>query len=146
MAALGPDHVSWYELDVVPGTRLARRIAGDDGAGEEQAELYRRIVAGLGRLGYDWYEVSNFARSGKRSRHNLAYWRGRPYLGLGPSAVSTVGALRWRNVADVDRYLRAWTQPSAGGVGGRPSGSASGSAASGSSAAVNQLSGEPGCG
>ncbi len=121
VAALGPDHVSWYELDFVAGARLARRLAADDGAGEEQAELYRRIVAGLGRLGYDWYEVSNFARSGKRSRHNLACWRGRPYLGLGPSAVSTVGEQRWRNVADVERYLRAWApRPSARGVGGRP--------------------------
>jgi oxygen-independent coproporphyrinogen-3 oxidase len=74
-AALGADHVSWYELDVVLGTRLARRVAGNDRADEEQAELYRRIVAGLQRLGYRWYEVSNFARAGRRSRHNLSYWR-----------------------------------------------------------------------
>jgi coproporphyrinogen III oxidase-like Fe-S oxidoreductase len=118
VAALGPDHVSWYELDAVAGTRLARRVTGSDGADEGQAEIYRRIVAGLERLGYDWYEVSNFARPHKRSRHNLAYWRGRQYLGLGPSAVSTVGGLRWRNAADVEDYLRAWAPPlSARGVG-----------------------------
>jgi putative oxygen-independent coproporphyrinogen III oxidase len=112
VATLGPEHVSWYELDVAPGTRLARRVAAGDGSDEEQAELYRRIVAGLERLGYRWYEVSNFARPGRRSRHNLAYWRGRSYLGLGPSAVSTVGDLRWRNGADVERYLRAWAPQS----------------------------------
>jgi len=109
VAALGPDHVSWYELDVEPGTRLAQRVGGDAVAADA-AELYRRLVAGLERLGYGWYEVSNFARPGRRSRHNLAYWRGRPYLGLGPSAVSTVGDLRWRNAADVERYVGAWTE------------------------------------
>lgn len=113
IAELRPDHVSWYELDVVPDTPLVRRLEGGDGVkDEDQAELYRGIVTGLERLGYRWYEVSNFARPGKRSRHNLAYWRGRSYLGLGPSAVSTVGELRWRNSADVERYVRAWTRAS----------------------------------
>jgi len=115
VAELGPDHVSWYELDVVAGTRLARRVADGDGVDGEQAELYRRLVAGLERLGYRWYEVSSFARPGRRSRHNLAYWRGRSYLGLGPSAVSTVGDLRWRNAADVQGYLRVWAPSPVGG-------------------------------
>ena len=69
--------------------------------------MYRRVVTGLARLGYRWYEVSNFALPGRRSRHNLAYWRGRDYLGLGPGAVSTVGARRWRDCADVGAYCAA---------------------------------------
>ena len=60
-----------------------------------RAAGYRRIVRELSRAGYDWYEVSNFALPGRRARHNVAYWRARPYLGLGPGAVSTVGARRW---------------------------------------------------
>ena len=62
--------------------------------------MYRRVVTALQRAGYTWYEVSNFALPGRRARHNVAYWRARPYLGLGPGAVSTVGRSRWTNVAD----------------------------------------------
>ena len=118
VAALRPDHVSWYELTVGEGTALAARLEtrrcravwggthptppGDDA----QAEMYRRIVAGLERVGYHWYEVSNFARPGSRCRHNGAYWRGRDFLGLGPGAVSTVGDTRWRNDAGVDAVRR----------------------------------------
>jgi oxygen-independent coproporphyrinogen-3 oxidase len=106
VARLWPAHVSWYELDVVPGTPLAarREPRPDDDA---RASLYRRVVAGLARLGYRWYEVSNFALPGHRSRHNLAYWRGRDYLGLGPGAVSTVGARRWQDRPDVSAYCAA---------------------------------------
>ena len=65
----------------------APELPDDDG----RPSMYRRIVAGLERVGYHWYEVSNFALPGRRCRHNCAYWRGRDYLGLGPAAVSTVG-------------------------------------------------------
>ena len=129
IAELRPDHVSWYELDVVAGSALERRLrrrqrreeeralrddvsrthdmsGGAAGVDEPQGDLYRRIVRGLEHLGYRWYEVSNFARPGRRSRHNMAYWQGRSYLGLGPSAVSTVGGVRWRDVPDVDAYVR----------------------------------------
>jgi oxygen-independent coproporphyrinogen-3 oxidase len=126
---LRPDHVSWYELDVVEGTALATRLAASRGAArlaggvgrvtaldstaaldpaampadpadDVRATGYRRIVGELSHAGYDWYEVSNFALPGRRARHNVAYWRARPYLGLGPGAVSTVGARRWTNAAD----------------------------------------------
>ena len=112
VAALRPDHVSWYELGVIAGTALASRLGGEAAItsadeADRQAELYRRVVRGLGRLGYDWYEVSNFALPGRRARHNLAYWRGRAYLGLGPSAVSTVGDERWRNLPDAAAYMEA---------------------------------------
>ena len=96
---LRPAHVSWYELGLAAGTPLTARTAAsrDEDAG---AAFYRRVVRALSRAGYDWYEVSNFALPGRKARHNLAYWRARPYLGLGPGAVSTVGARRWTNVAD----------------------------------------------
>ncbi len=127
---LRPDHISWYELDVTGGTPLAARLCaaaapasgaappappparlslpGDDA----RAAMYRRIVRALSRAGYSWYEVSNFALPGRRARHNAAYWRARPYLGLGPGAVSTVGAQRWTNVAEP----RAWAEALAGGA------------------------------
>jgi oxygen-independent coproporphyrinogen-3 oxidase len=70
-------------------------------------------VRGLQRRGYGWYEVCNFARPGRRARHNVAYWRARPYLGLGPGAVGTVGRRRWRNTPDVGAYV-------AGVAGGSP--------------------------
>lgn len=119
---LRPEHVSWYELTVVPGTRLAARLgprpdglgaeaaAGDAraaAAADARAATYRRVIAALGRGGYDWYEVSNFARPGRRARHNVAYWRARPYLGLGPGAVSTVGARRWTNAAAPEDWAAA---------------------------------------
>jgi oxygen-independent coproporphyrinogen III oxidase len=116
---LRPDHVSWYELDVVEGTALARRLGAldpeampADPMDDVRAAGYRRIVRELGHAGYDWYEVSNFALPGRRARHNVAYWRARPYLGLGPGAVSTVGARRWRNAAD----MAAWAAALAAGA------------------------------
>jgi oxygen-independent coproporphyrinogen-3 oxidase len=114
--ALRPEHVSWYELDVVEGTMLAGRLAlsGLDptampaGANDDvRAAGYRRVVRALAAAGYDWYEVSNFALPGRRARHNVAYWRARPYLGLGPGAVSTVGARRWRNEPDAAAWAAA---------------------------------------
>jgi oxygen-independent coproporphyrinogen III oxidase len=119
VAALRPDHVSWYELTVAEGTMLAARLALTDAGrlgwdapevpdADLQAEMYRRIVVRLERLGYRWYETSSFAQARHRARHNLAYWRGRDYLGLGPSAVSTVGSERWRNGDDVSQYTAYW--------------------------------------
>jgi len=108
---LRPEHVSWYELSLAAGTPLAARIAAarDEDAG---AAFYRRVVSALSRSGYEWYEVSSFALPGRKARHNLAYWRARPYLGLGPGAVSTVGARRWTDSAD----LAAWASATAAGA------------------------------
>jgi len=72
-----------------------------------RAAMYRRVVRALTRAGYDWYEVSNHALPGHRARHNVAYWRARPYLGLGPGAVSTVGRCRWTTAPGVDAWARA---------------------------------------
>ena len=104
--ALAPDHVSWYELEIKPGSALARRgteaVDEDDGA-----DAYRRIVEGLEDAGYRWYETANFARPGHECRHSLAYWGAADYLGIGVGAVSTVSGRRWRNAPSLEGYLRA---------------------------------------
>ena len=106
--ALRPEHVSWYELSLAAGTPLARDTSSlDIPDAETSAAMYRRVVTALQRAGYAWYEVSNFALPGRRARHNVAYWRARPYLGLGPGAVSTVGRSRWTNDADAAAWRTA---------------------------------------
>jgi putative oxygen-independent coproporphyrinogen III oxidase len=103
---LGPDHVSWYELELKPGSALARReglVLDEDFA----ADAYERVVGALEDAGYRWYETANFARPGHECRHSLAYWEGADYLGLGVGAVSTVDGLRWRNQPGLEGYLRA---------------------------------------
>jgi oxygen-independent coproporphyrinogen-3 oxidase len=102
LVALRPGHVSWYELTPAAGTPRSRRLAAQLAAADpdEAAARFRHIVRALTRAGYDWYEVSSFARPGQKARHNLAYWRARPYLGLGPGAVSTVGARRWTDLPE----------------------------------------------
>lgn len=106
--ALEPEHLSCYGLTVEEGTPLARRVEQgevlpDD---DEQAERYLWTVERLGRAGYEQYEVSNFAKRGFQSRHNLKYWMGRPYVGLGASAHSDFGDCRYSLVRDVDGYIQ----------------------------------------
>jgi len=112
---LAPEHMSWYELEAKPGTRFTR-AHGDELArqAEEMEEYFERVVDGVTGAGYRWYETANFClvptRDGGRdlrSRHNLGYWLGRDYLGLGIGAVSTVGAQRWRNTPRLGSYLEA---------------------------------------
>ncbi len=79
----------------------------DDPTLDARADFYERVVRALSHAGYDWYEVSSFALPGRKARHNAAYWRARPYLGLGPGAVSTVGARRWTNPADSAAWASA---------------------------------------
>lgn len=105
--ALAPEHLSLYALIVEEGTPLAAGVA----AGEiilpgEQEEMAIEVVAAerLAAAGYAWYEVSNAARPGRHCRHNLGYWLGRDYLGLGPSAVSALDGVRWRNTPDAAVY------------------------------------------
>jgi oxygen-independent coproporphyrinogen-3 oxidase len=66
---------------------------------------FELVVAELTGAGYRWYETANFCRDGRRARHNLGYWLGRDYLGLGIGAVSTVGGRRWRNAPKLAAYL-----------------------------------------
>ena len=107
--ALEPQHISCYGLTLEPGTVLAQRVL--DGQlvlpdEETGARMYTCGSALLESQGYMQYEISNFARPGRESQHNQGYWRGRDYLGLGPSAVSTLDMRRWSNPEDLNDYAR----------------------------------------
>jgi oxygen-independent coproporphyrinogen-3 oxidase len=109
--ALEPDHLSLYGLTVEPRTPLARWISrGAATAPLEQryAEEYLLAHERLGASGFTFYEVSNAARPGKRSRHNAAYWSGRSYLGVGPAAHSYDGSTRRWNLSAWEAYRAAW--------------------------------------
>ncbi len=111
--ALEPEHVSCYELEAKPGTRFTHTY-GDELASQSEAMegYFEQVVDRLTTAGYRWYETANFCRQGiaaggrdLRARHNLAYWLGKDYLGVGIGAVSTVGGLRWRNTPRLGAYL-----------------------------------------
>ncbi len=106
-----PDHVSAYALIVEKGTKLARQIRSGTVAGvdeDAQADMYEAIDSAMTASGYLWYEVSNWARSDAyRSRHNLAYWRGHDWWGVGPGAHSHIGGVRWWNVAHPRAYAES---------------------------------------
>ena len=101
LAALGPGHVSCYQLTIHEGTTFGRRRASGrlvEMPESGQADFFAYTHERLADSGWEAYEVSNFARAPRhRSRHNLKYWRHVPYLGLGPSAHSFDGARRWWN-------------------------------------------------
>ena len=113
--ALEPEHLSCYELEAKPGTRftfahgeeLARQADAMEG-------YFEQVVDTLTAAGYRWYETANFCLDGMRAEgrdlrahHNLGYWRGRDYLGLGIGAVSTVSGTRRRNLPSLRRYVEA---------------------------------------
>jgi oxygen-independent coproporphyrinogen-3 oxidase len=112
--ALEPEHLSCYELEAKPGTRFTHTF-GDELARQSEAMegYFAQVVETLTAAGYRWYETANFCRTDDalardlRSRHNLAYWLGRDYLGLGIGAVSTHGDRRWRNAPRLAPYLAA---------------------------------------
>jgi oxygen-independent coproporphyrinogen-3 oxidase len=113
--ALAPEHLSCYELEAKPGTRFTHAW-GNELARQADAmeDYFERVVARLTGAGYRWYETANFCRTDAegrdlRARHNLAYWLGRDYLGLGVGAVSTIEKLRRRNTPRLGRYLEALT-------------------------------------
>ena len=108
--ALAPTHLSLYGLTVEPGTPLGRWTArGDVREADEDryADEFTAAHALLTAAGYEHYEVSNFARPGRRARHNSAYWRGVPYLGLGPSAHGFDGRRRRWNASAYAEWVRA---------------------------------------
>ena len=119
---LEPEHLSCYELEAKPGTRFTH-AHGDEL--ERQADAmggyFETVVDTLTSSGYRWYETANFCvepdrADGRdlRARHNLAYWRGRDYLGVGVGAVSTVAGTRSRNLPGLGSYVSAFS------AGGRP--------------------------
>jgi oxygen-independent coproporphyrinogen-3 oxidase len=109
--ALGPEHLSCYELEAKPGTRFTHAHGAElERQAEAMEDYFERVVERLTGAGYRWYETANFCRSGERdlrSRHNLAYWLGRDYLGLGLGAVSTVAGVRWQTTKRLAVYLDA---------------------------------------
>ncbi len=106
--ALQPDHVSAYALVVEEGTALARRVAHHELAApddDDQADKYVLADELLRGAGYDWYELSNWARTrAAQCRHNIGYWRGHDWWGAGPGAHSHVGGVRWWNVKHPAAY------------------------------------------
>ena len=113
--ALEPEHLSCYELEAKPGTRFTRAHGTEL---ERQADAmegyFERVVESLGVAGYRWYETANFCLEGTRAdgrdlraRHNLGYWLGRDYLGLGIGAVSTLEGVRRRNKPGLGSYVAA---------------------------------------
>ena len=123
--ALEPEHLSAYELEAKPGTRFTHAHGAELARQAESMESYfELVVETLTGAGYRWYETANFCQAaagdapGKardlRSRHNLGYWLGHDYLGLGVGAVSTIENRRWRNAPSIGSYLEALE------AGGRP--------------------------
>lgn len=108
LADLGVDHLSLYVLEVHEKTRLGRAVALGRTSippPDAVADLYDRAADRLALCGFEHYEISNFARPGHRSRHNLKYWTDEEYLGFGPSAHSYFGGERWSHPADLSGYL-----------------------------------------
>ncbi len=108
--AFGIPHLSCYALTVEEKTSLHKMIAlqkTPDVDNDKQARQFLLLMQWLREAGYEHYEVSNFAKTGFRSRHNSSYWRGEKYLGLGPSAHSYNGKERQWNVANNQKYISA---------------------------------------
>jgi oxygen-independent coproporphyrinogen-3 oxidase len=107
--SLSLTHLSVYALIVESGTPLARQVEdglelpGDD----DQLAALAQAETALGEAGFARYEISNYALPGFECRHNLAVWRGHDFLGLGPSAASRVGRMRWTNSEDLEEYIHA---------------------------------------
>lgn len=105
--SLSPEHLSCYGLKVEEGTPLWQRRESHDLPDDDlQADMYLFCVEFLQRMGYEQYEISNFARPGCESRHNLKYWTLGEYAGFGPGAHSDFGGVRYAYVRDLDRYLQ----------------------------------------
>jgi oxygen-independent coproporphyrinogen-3 oxidase len=117
LIALGPDHASMYLLEVYPNAPLRETMARSrwsQAPDDDAADMY---LSGLDRMdiaGYLQYEISNLARPGRESRHNLKYWTDGEWIGLGCGAHSTRRGVRWKNVSATDEYISAVSR------GGRP--------------------------
>jgi oxygen-independent coproporphyrinogen-3 oxidase len=105
--AMEPDHISAYCLTYEEDTEFFRRFQSGEFRPDanEEADFFSTAMDFLDGHGFEQYEISNYARPGHECRHNLAYWHGQDYLGIGPSAFSTVGTSRWQNIADTQGYI-----------------------------------------
>jgi oxygen-independent coproporphyrinogen-3 oxidase len=106
--ALKPDHISAYNLTYEEDTVFFESLRRGEVRESEDTNANHFLLADemLRGAGFDHYETSNYARPGHRSSHNRGYWRGEDYLGLGPSAVSTLDGARTRNIPDTASYVR----------------------------------------
>jgi oxygen-independent coproporphyrinogen-3 oxidase len=105
---LRPEHLSAYELEAKPGTRFTHAHGAELECQAESMEAYfEAVVAALTEAGYRWYETANFCLGNRRSLHNLGYWLGHDYVGIGVGAVGTLAGRRLRNTPSLGRYLGA---------------------------------------
>ncbi len=113
--ALSPEHISVYMMEIDEGSRLglevlhggSRYSARELPSEEAMADFYEMAQQELAAAGYEQYEISNWAKPGFASKHNLKYWRREPYLGFGAGAHSFSGKQRWANVHDAAAYVAA---------------------------------------
>jgi oxygen-independent coproporphyrinogen-3 oxidase len=101
-------HVSTYNLTIEEGTPFSKMHEGGRlplPEEETQVRMYETAIEALTGAGFDWYEISNFAKPGFECRHNLIYWRNRDYLGIGPGAVSYINGVRSKNLDDPKTYI-----------------------------------------
>ena len=107
-SGLPPKHISAYQLSIEPDSMLEKLIAKgrfEEASGEQCRQQYEILCRALAQAGYHHYEISNFGQPGYESRHNSAYWRNVPYVGLGPGAHSYVGRARSWNESSLESYL-----------------------------------------
>jgi oxygen-independent coproporphyrinogen III oxidase len=108
--ALNPEHISAYSLTLETGTPLAEAVAlGRYKAVDEYMDraMYEQAIDTLNQAGYKQYEISNFAKTGCECRHNIGCWQNHPYIGIGPSAASSIGNCRTKNISDIRAYVDA---------------------------------------
>ena len=108
LIALDPDHASLYILELYPNAPLREEMARSHWSlapDDDAADMYLSALTRLDAAGFEQYEISNVAKSGRQSRHNLKYWQDGAWLGFGCGAHSTRGAQRWRNVASTTEYV-----------------------------------------
>jgi oxygen-independent coproporphyrinogen-3 oxidase len=112
LIALGPEHASLYLLELYPNAPLREEMARaqwSQAPDDDAAEMYLQGMARLDAAGYTQYEISNVARIGRQSRHNLKYWEDGEWLGFGCGAHSTRGGVRWKNLSSTVEYVAGVT-------------------------------------
>ena len=110
VAALEPEHISAYSLIIEEGTPFYELYGEDRGENllpdeDSEREMYHQTKTVLKELGYERYEISNYAKPGFECRHNVGYWTNVPYLGLGLGASSYIDGCRFQNTSDLEEYL-----------------------------------------
>ena len=116
---VGPEHASLYLLEIYPNAPLRDEMARGNWSlapDDDAADMYDRAMDGLEAAGYQQYEISNVARPGRESRHNLKYWTDGDWLGFGCGAHSTRAGVRWKNVSSTTEYISAAIQGGQYGV------------------------------